>query len=165
MGAFSMVACWTMRHWVHGPLLHMGSQAQRRHESQASNAKCLVKVKCSTSMHQAIMRHTITCTIAYFSTDSPCRYSPAVIGIRENFGMRGLGEGTEEESVTLWWSKCYEHTPSLRANSPLMTYACHCFSVHLHTMNHKWINKGVCWMFICVYERSINYSHNSTENV
>ena len=37
-----------------GPLLCKGSKAYRRHESQASNAKRLVRVKCDTSMRQAI---------------------------------------------------------------------------------------------------------------
>ena len=32
----------------------MGSQAWRTGESQVSNAKCVVRVKCNTSMHQAI---------------------------------------------------------------------------------------------------------------
>ena len=64
MGAFSRVACWRMRHWVHGLLLCMGSQAYRRHESQASNGKCLVKVKCNTLMHQAITQHVTAVPLA-----------------------------------------------------------------------------------------------------
>ena len=40
---------------MHGPLLQAGSQAWSSDESQNSNTKCLVQVKCNTSRHQAII--------------------------------------------------------------------------------------------------------------
>ena len=53
-GAFSRVACRRMRHWLHGPLLLTGSQAWLSDDSQNCNTKCLIQVKCNTSIHQAI---------------------------------------------------------------------------------------------------------------
>ena len=40
---------------MHGPLLFVGSQAWSSDESQNSDTKCLVQVKCNTFMHQAII--------------------------------------------------------------------------------------------------------------
>ena len=53
-GAVSKVACWWMRHWVHGPLLCTCSQAGTKRDVTQPYAKSNLKVKSNASLHQAI---------------------------------------------------------------------------------------------------------------